>query len=438
MISYSTVQGRLAERLYKELKDLGYSPKLSQLDLRGGDEWREVLAKWLSTCELAVVLMSEDALASQWVRHELSVLANRHKVERSMRLVLVYVGVRRQDVDSREEFEPLALADIQAPAEYDDVELDDGQIAELAAAIKREDDAHEGDLADPSTEKLVERVGEEVHAVSPERLATARKDLVGIDDPWLRPHETGANEHERRRRAFARAYCATALQNTYPALQTLAQDRNLDVEVLDKLIDYNVMTTFDQQLIRQLHRAAAGEVRRSMVTATTRTDLADVSTQAVPIIHEATYPYRFTVNGPLAGVTVEDLADGLADELRHAIRTARREDPGKFLAAVARRRHPVYVFVNNTVGLLNGDVDDDLERKVLARLEQDFPSVVFVVLSSEDVPMGMLARHLAVDGLGTDIADPTEWAEWVAWERELATERLDLRDDLRRLTQDPM
>jgi hypothetical protein len=423
MISYSTVQRALAERLHEHLSARDYSPRLSHLDIAEGERWRQTVAWWLSACRLAVVLLSEDAVASPWVRYELSVLANRDQTERSMRLVLVYVGVEREVVNSRHELEPLALGEIQA-FDVPGADLDDEAVAELAMRI---DDADQ-DLAgaEPPVEKLVARVGDEVRDVAPERLAAARSELDGVDDPWLREREDSTDDHDHRRRAFGRAYCATPLERTYRALQTLAQDRHITVEDIDELIDFNVMTTFDARLVDRLHRAAEGDVRRSMVTATTRADLADVSTQAVPIIHGALYPYRFVVNGPVMGFSEQDVAEGLADELRHAIRASQREEPDDFLAAVARRQHPVYALLTSS---------DGMDPGVLRLLEDRFPTVVFVVLSSSARPMAQVAERLGVDGMGTDVDDPTAWAEYVASERDLATERLDLRDDLRRVKQ---
>jgi hypothetical protein len=415
MISYSTVQRSLAERLHERLKECGCNPKLDHLDINSGDRWRQTVAWWLSACRTAVVLLSEEATSSAWVRYELSVLANREKIERNMRLVLVYVGVGRDDVNSREELEPLELGEIQSYHEVADADIDDEAVAELAKRI------HDvADIGDPPVERLVDRVCEEVRNVATERLTTARNDLeAAADDPWLR-------DEDDARRAFGRAYCSTPLDRTYRSLQTLAQDRQLAVDDLADLIDLNVMTTFDSRLVDRMHRATQGSVRRSMVTATTRADLADVSAMAVTAIHDALFPYRFVVNGPVMGFTQEDVAEGLAEELRHAIRSTYREEPDVFLAAVARRHHPVFVLLTSAVGM---------EKEVLGLLEERFPSVVFMVLSSSATPMGDLAERLGVDGMGTDIDDPNAWAEYVALERDLATERLDLRDDLRRVKQ---
>jgi hypothetical protein len=146
----------------------------------------------------------------------------------------------------------------------------------------------------------------------------------------------------------------------------------------------------------------------------------------VTVVHEALFTYKFVVSGPVMGFTQEDIADGLAEELRHAIWSVHREDPEAFLAAVARRQHPVFVLLAGVAGI---------EKKVLGLLEERFPSVVFVVLSSSAIPMPELAAQLGVDGMGTDTDDDTAWAEHVAHERELATERLDMREDLRRVKQ---
>ena len=135
MISYSTVQGSLAERLHERLKECGCNPKLDHLDINSGDRWREIVT------------------ASAWVRYELSVLANREKIERNMRLVLVYVGVARDEVNARDELEPLELGEIQSYHELPDAEVDDEAVAALAKRI------HEvADIGDPPVERGVEQL----------------------------------------------------------------------------------------------------------------------------------------------------------------------------------------------------------------------------------------------------------------------------------------
>ena len=413
MISYSSVQRPLARKLYDRLVQCDCNPKLDHLDISSADRWRQTIAWWLSACQTAVVLLSPEAMASRWVRYELSVLSNREKVEKNMRLVLVYVGVSPEKVHNEPDFEPFQLAEIQSYYEFADAFPADEVVVTLAETIREL-----ADLGEPPAERLVARVADEVRGVAPGRLASARSALpAGADDPWLSSTEDGPP-------GFARAFCSTPLDATYDSLETLAHDRQLATEDVDDLVDLNVMTTFDSRTIDHLHQAAEGDVRRALVTATTRADLAELATHAVEELYRTRMVYRFAVNGPITGFTAADVAEGLAEELRHAIESSWEEDPDEFLAAMANRKHPVFALLANAVGLTSD---------VLDLLEQRFPWVVFVVLSSADRPMGSLAKDLGIVGTGLDLDDEIDWAHHVANDRELAEERSSMRKDLRRV-----
>lgn len=413
MISYSTVQRPFARQLHERLTECGCNPKLDHLDIAMGDRWRQTIAWWLSACQAAVVLLSEEAIASPWVRYELSVLSNRALLERNVRLVLVYLGVSPADVHRRPGFEPFQLGEVQSYHEIPDDNPDEDTLAALVKSI------HEvAEVDDPPVDRLVARVRDELQEVASDRVANARSHLhATADDPWL-------IDADDVRHGFAQAFCSTPLNRTYRSLQTLALDRHLAGDDVAELIDLNVMTTFDSRVVDQLHRAALGQVRRSMVTATTRGDLADVAVQTLEELRGTLHAYRFEVNGPITGLTATDVAESLADELCHAIETSLQENPDQFLAAVARREHPVFALLTSAVGITS---------HVLSLLEARFPSVIFVVLSSPSWPMPKLAEDLGLEGTGADLPDEAAWSQYVAHERALATERTSLRQDLLRV-----
>ncbi|HET6949318.1 MAG TPA: toll/interleukin-1 receptor domain-containing protein [Acidimicrobiales bacterium] len=416
MISYSSVQRTLAQQLHERLAQGGCRPKLDHLDISTGDRWRETIAWWLSACQVAVVILSKQAIESPWVRYELSVLSNREQVG-NVRLVLVYVGVTPDYLRTQADFEPLQLTEVQSYHQLPDDEPDEDALDALVRSITDVDDADAAPI-----ERLVTRVADEVRAVAPTRVESARADLAepGAEvDPWL----VDASDV---RRSFAEAYCAAPITRTYRSLQTLAQDRHLKAGDLNVLIDLNVMTIFDSWQLDQLHRAAQGRSRRSVVSSVTRADLAEVATQAVHEVHDSLYAYRFVVNGPIMGLTSAEVAEGLADELRHAIAAVADddEDPDDFLADVAQRKHPVFCLLASAVGI---------KSDVMRSLERWFPSVVFVVLSSATQTMLELAEKLGLDGVGAGLRDETAWARHVRTEREVATERAKQRKDLHRL-----
>lgn len=68
----------LADVLRAQFDPLLYEVFIDK-EIVGSTVWNTVIAKNLATCDGAVVLLSEGALASSWVQHELSVLSHRKK-----------------------------------------------------------------------------------------------------------------------------------------------------------------------------------------------------------------------------------------------------------------------------------------------------------------------------------------------------------------------
>jgi hypothetical protein len=52
----------------------GWHVLVDEDGLRGGEEWRGVLYRWIADCDAAIVLMSDRALGSAWVRREINLL----------------------------------------------------------------------------------------------------------------------------------------------------------------------------------------------------------------------------------------------------------------------------------------------------------------------------------------------------------------------------
>ena len=416
MISCSGVQRPLARRLHAKLKKAGRAPKLDHIDIKESERWRQTIAWWLSACQVAVVLLSEDALRSGWVRYELSVLTNRHAVG-DLQLVVVYVALDPDEVRDRPGLDSLQLGEIQSYQRLSGDEPDDEELDRLVAAVDSLDP-----VVDPPIERLIHWIVDEVATASTERLTTARGELaIGVDDPWLTV--TGAGEGLARE--FAEAYVATPLGSTYNALQVLAQDRRISGSNLDELVDLNVMTTFDPPTIDGLLDAGHGGKGLAVVTSITRDDLATVATDAVRL-QSTLYPFRYVVHWPAIGHTAKDMAASVVAQVADVIRHegADGSDPDEFLEAMAERGHPVYVFLAGATGI---------DGQVLTALRERFESIVFVVLSSAAQTMAALAERLGVPAIGAELTDDHLWEKHVEHERDLATDRRNHREDLQRV-----
>lgn len=108
------------EAVAQALKDAGHEPLVDRDILRPGDAWRARLAEHLLDCHGAVVLVSELAAGSEWVRHEVSVLMARKVRDPRFVLVPVLIGVK-PEVLARGGWEPTGLSAIQGCLVADDV-----------------------------------------------------------------------------------------------------------------------------------------------------------------------------------------------------------------------------------------------------------------------------------------------------------------------------
>lgn len=78
-VSYSSIDQHIAERVHAALESLGHEAWMDRADLRGGDPWIDVIQDHIRWCEVMVVLWSEHAAASNWVRDELTFARSHNK-----------------------------------------------------------------------------------------------------------------------------------------------------------------------------------------------------------------------------------------------------------------------------------------------------------------------------------------------------------------------
>jgi hypothetical protein len=108
--------------------------------LRAGDVWRPILHRWLGECDSAILLLSEEALASEWVRTEATILTWRRSLGSPLTVVPVRIGTTRKAI-ATPAFTPLDLGNVQFEAlgfggDLDAVDLSDaGERAVLDAAV---------------------------------------------------------------------------------------------------------------------------------------------------------------------------------------------------------------------------------------------------------------------------------------------------------------
>jgi hypothetical protein len=91
-LSYKNQDAQLAKALATELEALGHRTVYDAVALAPGQNWREVLLKALSSSDAVIVLLTEAAMASQFVMGEIGAARALHHCFGRMLLLPVLVG----------------------------------------------------------------------------------------------------------------------------------------------------------------------------------------------------------------------------------------------------------------------------------------------------------------------------------------------------------
>jgi hypothetical protein len=79
------------DKLVAKLREMGLTPLVDK-EIRPGDQWRARLDYWIGCCHGAVLLFSRDAVDSDWVRKEATILTWRKALHPHLRLIPVLLG----------------------------------------------------------------------------------------------------------------------------------------------------------------------------------------------------------------------------------------------------------------------------------------------------------------------------------------------------------
>jgi hypothetical protein len=415
MISYSTRQRELALRVRERLSRCS-GPRIDCLDIAYGAEFREQLAWWLSYCHAAVVLLSADALASPWVRYELSVLANRVQLDNVILIPLLVGGLTPEQLAARADLAPLALANLHGASLAEDAGDD-----EIDKLIERVAEVTYGETA---IERLVQGVnGCLVDVRDTARLARARErlrsKLGGDGDPWFDDPRLAdiADQGVRLRWALAAELCATPIDPLYDPLEELAQAAAVPAAKLDRIVDLSVMAVFDSASTAAL-RDEMDEPDRGIVLGCATKALCELAPDAALQVHPGRKHRPFWLHEPLTGACIDDYVDQIEQQLRLHV----ENENGDFDKLVARKhRHPLVVLLSRA---------DGLTPPILAALHERLPRFSFVVLPTETTGpdtwssqlggLPVAGPHPAADGWPAMRAAETRLVdEWCATKWEL-------------------
>lgn len=188
---------RVLEALARALEGEGFEVLLDLLRLEPNDTWREKILRWPWQCHASVILFSEAALRSRWVKTEAGLLVSRRNLSREYGgpvfpvLPVYFDPVTPQSLAGPDSgFEPLDIPEIQAVA----AESDEAVVARVVARLRPLKQTF-GDLAPFGTlpgalvavfdrsvtaqyrESIIERLAE--------RLGATLEDLEPGGDRWL-------------------------------------------------------------------------------------------------------------------------------------------------------------------------------------------------------------------------------------------------------------
>ena len=78
-ISYSSKDQQFVNQLYSQLQQSGQPVWLNTESIDKGEHWHDEMVKGLSETDLLILVVSEDATASRWVREEWKTFLEMHK-----------------------------------------------------------------------------------------------------------------------------------------------------------------------------------------------------------------------------------------------------------------------------------------------------------------------------------------------------------------------
>lgn len=177
----AAVLRRLVNDLEADFKVLVDQERLGadEDQLLAGQDWRAKLFYWMGQAHGAVLLLSESALASDWVRAEASVLAWRRLMEQAKQFTLIpalLAPVTRADLEQKK-FSPLRLTDLQLVRSDDAARVSKQVRAGLAHLLK-------GRPPETLIEKLERKISRHLREVDARDLEDAARAIGADPDEW--------------------------------------------------------------------------------------------------------------------------------------------------------------------------------------------------------------------------------------------------------------
>ncbi len=220
--------------------------------LEPGDVWRAHLHRWLGSCDGAVILLNEEAAASNWVRKETTILTWRHSLRSSVRIVPALLG--GFGASNLHGFGLGDLAQVQA-ARLVSKELTPENAELLADQIVRRFDGLTVDETETPMTDWVQDVAACLQGLSEPHFQRAAR-VLGIEEYDL----SHFPDHQL---TMAHHLLHASLESDFPALVRL--QKGLDRDGFSRLVDLILPIWVDPQAARNLQAIVARSRERRVL-----------------------------------------------------------------------------------------------------------------------------------------------------------------------------
>lgn len=254
--SKDSLAGVVRDRIVQKMKASGFTVLFDREMLGGGMVWRPILHRWLGECDAAVILFSPDALDSDWVLKEVTILSWRKSLGSRLRVVPVLVGCERASVVNRRAYKPLDLENLQfrqldgtCPAPQAAEKLADQVVEDLAGVLP--------DAAAVPLQEWLRTLALLLGKVDPVDHLQAAAELLGID-------ASARARFDDLPLTVAHQLLHTPLSDSYPAFKKLR--RGLDRDYFRYLADLVVPTWVSVEAAAKLSGVIARPPGRRQLT----------------------------------------------------------------------------------------------------------------------------------------------------------------------------
>lgn len=223
------------------LKAMGFTVLLDRNCLEPGDLWRPKLHRWLGSCHGAVILFSPEALQSDWVLKEATVLTWRRSINDRLRIVPALLGPVKTEETGMHRFRPLEMGEIQFARIASRGETD-AEVAALVEEIVRPFQGFTYEATDLATRNWLERIQECLDRARPSALEAAAQLLQMPVGSWVDSRDLALT--------LAHHLLCSDFRSAMPAIRRLAS--SLPTDFLKRFLALIVPTWVRQDSARHI------------------------------------------------------------------------------------------------------------------------------------------------------------------------------------------